>query len=100
MTAVNLESVRDQVAILRWCKQQKAAIKELEDNARSHVEAAMGQATLGLLDDEPVITWSSFKENRFDSKAFREENPELWERYKARHSKRAFTVLDEKTADE
>jgi len=93
MSEIDLEPVRGHVEVLRWVKQQKAILKATEENARAAIEAFMKDAQVGLLDGEPAIQWPSFKENRFDSAAFRADNPELWERYKAMHEKRRFEVL-------
>jgi hypothetical protein len=53
----------------------------------------MGDADVGLLDGEPAIQWPTFKENRFDSAAFRADHAELWEQYKAVNEKRRFDVV-------
>lgn len=93
MTEVDLESVRGEVEILRWVKEQQAKLKDAEKNARAAIEAAMGNAEVGLLDGEPAISWPTFKENRFDSSGFRADNPEMWEQYKAAQERRRFEVL-------
>jgi predicted phage-related endonuclease len=93
MTEVDLESVRGAVELLRYCRTQRAKIKEVEDNAKAAVQDAMGDADIGLLDGEPAIQWPTFKENRFDSAAFRADHAELWEQYKAANEKRRFDVV-------
>jgi predicted phage-related endonuclease len=93
MTEVDLESVRGGIELLRYCRAQRAKIKEVEDNARAAVEDALGDAEIGVLDGEVAIQWPTFKENRFDSSAFKEDHPELWEQYKAMKSRRRFDVV-------
>jgi predicted phage-related endonuclease len=94
MTEVDLESVRGAVELLRYCAgPSERKIKEVEDNAKAAVQDAMGDADVGLLDGEPAIQWPTFKENRFDSAAFRADHAELWEQYKAVNEKRRFDVV-------
>lgn len=93
MANVDLASVRAHVEILRLAKQKQKEFKALETNAREAIEAAMGNADVGLLDGEPAIHWSSHKRTSFDQKAFREDNPELFEQYKSTTPVRKFDVL-------
>jgi predicted phage-related endonuclease len=95
MTEIDLESVRGHIAILRLCKRKIAEFKEIQERSRVIVEEAMGTADAGLLDGEMAVSWPTFKENRFDSKAFREQHPELWESYKVASEKRRFEVVDD-----
>jgi hypothetical protein len=93
MNEIDLDSVRGHVEILRYCKAEKAKIAELEKLARTAVEDAMGGNEIGLLDGEPAINWSHFKERRFDQSAFGEDHPDLLEQYRAAREKRRFEVL-------
>lgn len=93
MTEIDLEKVRGAVDLLRWCKKQRALVKEVEEKARAAVEATMGSHEVGLLDGEPAIQWPHYKERRFDQSAFGEEYPDLLEQYRATKEKRRFEVL-------
>jgi predicted phage-related endonuclease len=93
MTEIDLNAVRGHIEVLRYCKTQKAKLKELEDAARAAVEDAMGQHDVGVLDGEPAVHWTHFKESRFDSSAFRDDNPELYETYKTARDKRRFEIV-------
>jgi predicted phage-related endonuclease len=93
MTEINLAPVRAHIEVLRYVKTQKAKLKELEDAARAAVEDAMGSHDVGILDGEPAVHWTHFKEQRFDSSAFRDDNPELYEQYRTARPKRRFEVI-------
>lgn len=94
MTAVNLESVRGPVEVLRYCKARKAELKTLEEAAREQVEAVMGDADEGLLDNEPAIRWPTYKKRQLDQKALHEDHPELAESYTKFVEQRTFTIVD------
>jgi predicted phage-related endonuclease len=93
MNTVDLASVRGHVETLKFVKAKMAALKELEKQARAAIEEAMGEHEVGMLDDEPVVHWSRFKEQRFDQSAFGDEYPDLLEQYKTAREKRRFEVL-------
>jgi predicted phage-related endonuclease len=95
MSSVDLESVRAQVEILKYCKTRKAELKELEENARGAVEEAMGDAEHGLLDGAEAISWSSYKRRSLNQKALREERPEIVEEYTQTGVVRKFEIVDE-----
>jgi hypothetical protein len=95
MSTVDLNGVRDHVLVLRWIKAQRAQLKELEEQTRPVVEAAMGGAEVGLLDGEPAITWGTHKRTSFDQKAFGDDHPELLEEYKTTKPVRRFEVCDD-----
>jgi predicted phage-related endonuclease len=64
-----------------WFEQYKAALvkikewQEVADIARSHLEAALGDAQVGMFANRPVIRWSIVESKRFDTKRAREILP-------------------------
>ena len=88
-----LDDLRAQVEILRWCKEQHAKIKELEDQAKAAVQDAMGDADTGILDGEIAIAWGSYKRNAFDQKAFKALHPEMFEEFKSSTPYRRFDIV-------
>lgn len=94
MSTADLTSVRASVEILQLCRQRIAEFNELAKTHRGIIEEAMGQHDVGLVDGEPVVHWSHYKENRFDQSAFGAEYPDLLEQFKAAKEKRRFEVLD------
>lgn len=95
MSGANLNELRSAVALLRWAKQRKAEIKEIEDRAAEAVKAAMGDAELGMMDDQLVVTWKGYKRTALDQKALKEEHPEIAALYQKTTVVRRFEVLDE-----
>lgn len=93
MSNVDLGSVRGHVEILRYVKAQQAKMKEIEKYARAEVETAMGGADVGLLDGEPAVHWTHYKESRLDGAALKEDHPELVEQYRSINEKRRFEVI-------
>jgi hypothetical protein len=77
MTIRNLDDVAAQVETLRYCKEQRAALKELEAMARPVVDEAMGDADIGTVNGQPVIKMSRYKASRLNQKALKEAHPEL-----------------------
>lgn len=68
--------------IAQWLRQYKEAHAEIKkwqeiaDIARSHLEAAMGEAELAIYQNRPVIRWTKVESKRFDTKRAREILPE------------------------
>lgn len=94
MSAVDLNSVRAAVEILRWAKLRKAEIKELEENARATVESALGDAELGLVDGVPAIKWKSSKRTALDQKALKEHCPDIVAEFMKTTEVRRFEIID------
>jgi predicted phage-related endonuclease len=92
MTSVDLESVRNQVAILRYVKEKQSELKELEDRARTAIEEMMGTADVGMLDDEPAIHWTTFKSRRLNQQYLKTRFPEVFEECREVSESRRFTV--------
>jgi hypothetical protein len=93
MTVVDLNDVRGEVEILQWVKSRQAELKELEDKAKAAIQAKMGSATQGMLDNEIVVTWSSSKRTTFDQKAFEAAHPDLYALFKVTNPSRRFEVV-------
>lgn len=93
MTVVDLSAVRAQVEVLQWVKTRQAELKELEDKAKAEIQAAMGEATQGMLDNEIVVNWSSSKRTTFDQKAFEAAHPDLYALFKVTNPTRRFEVV-------
>lgn len=92
---MNLDEMRAQVEILRWCKQKRAEIKELEDTARSVVQDALGDDDTGTVDGEVAVTWKTSKRRALDQKALAAAHPDLVEEFKTATEVRRFEVVDD-----
>jgi thiamine biosynthesis protein ThiC len=83
---------------LRQYKEAQAEAKrwaEVADIARSHLEAAMGDAELAMYQNRPVIRWTKVESTRFDTKKAREILPEqLIEALEVTSISRRFTIVE------
>lgn len=93
MTVIDLSDVRGEVEILQWVKSRQAELKALEDKAKAAIQDKMGSAEQGMLDNEIVVKWASFKRTSFDQKAFEQHHPELYASYKTTTPSRRFEVV-------
>ena len=93
--AVDLEKVRWAVEALRWAKDRKAEIKDVEDKARDALEQTLGDDTVGTLDGHEAVTWKFFKRNALDQKMLKSAYPEIYESCKRVTEVRRFALTEE-----
>jgi predicted phage-related endonuclease len=86
----------------QWLRQYKEAQlevkrwQEIADIARSHLEAAMGDAELAMYQNRPVIRWTTVESKRFDTKRAREILPaQVIEALETISSSRRFTIVEQ-----
>lgn len=72
-----LESVRWAVEALKFVKERKAELKDVEDQARDAIEQAMGDDSEGTLDGHVAVTWKHFKRTALDQKLLKTSYPEV-----------------------
>lgn len=78
----NTETVDFDPAVIAWVEEYKrlkleiAALTERAEIARQHVEAAMGDATLGFANGVPAVRWQVITSTRLDTKKAKEILPE------------------------
>ena len=77
---------------LKEIKEQTKALADEEDTVKARIMAAMQDAETATLDGITVATWKNTKTNRFDSKAFKEANPELYKQYQNVTTGRRFLI--------
>ena len=73
----------------------KRRSKEAAEEVKAHeaqIKAFMGDADTCLLDGHTLATWKNVNSNRFDSKAFAVDHPELYAEYKRASQSRRFLV--------
>lgn len=80
-------------------QQQIKDLQEKLDIARAHVELALGESTLGLVNGNPAIKWGFVEQRRFDQTKAKEllrDNPGLLEScYTTQRIRRFEIVKDE-----
>jgi predicted phage-related endonuclease len=86
----------------QWLRQYKAAQEEakkwgeIADVARSHLEAAMGDAEVAMYQNRPVIRWTYVESKRFDTKRAREIlPPQVIEALETVSTSRRFTIVEQ-----
>jgi predicted phage-related endonuclease len=86
---------------LRQYKEAQAEAKkwgEVADIARSHLEAAMGDAELAMYQNRPVVRWTKVETKRFDTKRAREMLPEqVVELLEVVSVSRRFTIVEQES---
>lgn len=95
MSRVNLDQLRAQLEILRFIKDKRAELKQLEETARDAVEAALGDNDEGTLDGHVAVTWKTHKRKALNQKLLREAYPEIYESCKDTTEVRRFEVVDD-----
>lgn len=80
---------------LRKIRAEKAKLAEAEDIARQHIEAALGDATIGYVNGVPAVRWSVVESERLDVKKAREVLPEqVLNLLMRKQTTRRFSLLD------
>ena len=89
-------------AVGQWLRQYKEAQDEVKkwqevaDIARSHLEAAMGDAEVAMFQNRPVIRWTYVESKRFDTKRAREIlPPQVIEALETISTSRRFTIVEQ-----
>lgn len=89
----DLTELRAQVEILRWCKNRRAELADIEQVAKEAIQEALGDDESGTLDGEAVVTWKSHKRNALDQKLLRKLHPEAAAECMSASVVRRFEVL-------
>jgi putative phage-type endonuclease len=81
---------------LEALKQVKSVIQqqeELKDQIENEIRLALGHAETGLIDGQKAVTWKTQKTTRFDSKRFKEEQPETYGQFQVSSESRVLRIL-------
>lgn len=82
---------------LRNLIQKKSQMKALEQEIKAEenlIKMELGEAVSGS-DGEITVTWKERVSNRFDSKRFKKDHPDLYEKYLKQISSRTFLIKEE-----
>jgi putative phage-type endonuclease len=74
---IDLDDLQGHFLELRSLKDELKATNDLISFHENAIKAAMGDATDAYIDGTPAATWRPQSRTTFDSKAFREDNPDL-----------------------
>lgn len=95
------ESVAHWLAEYNRLKLEQKALEEKMDIARSHVELALGPATLGLINGQPAVKWGWVESRRFDQTKAKEllrNQPGVLEACYTNQRMRRFELIREEAA--
>ena len=95
VSTADLSHLRAQVEILRAIKSKKAELKELEEHARSAVESALGDADIGIIDGEPVVTWKFHKRTALDQRVLKASFKDVYDVCLRTSEVRRFEICDD-----
>jgi predicted phage-related endonuclease len=72
-------------------KDELERVTELKREAENKLKMLLGENESGVIGDN-YISWKSVAQERFDSKTFESEHPDLFRKYTRQSSYRRFTV--------
>lgn len=90
----SIELPTDTAEFIEKLDEVKSSIKELESLKNTYenkVKSYLGENEIGFIRDKKV-TWKSYVTNRFDTKRFKSDYPDLYEKYINESSSRRFSV--------
>jgi len=89
-------------SIAMWLEQYRAALakikewEEVADVARSHIEAALGDAEVGLYKGQQVVRYTTVSSTRFDVKRAKELLPaQVLDVLQVQSNSRRFTLVNQ-----
>lgn len=89
-------------SIAMWLEQYRSALakikewEEVADVARSHIEAALGDAEVGLYKGQQVVRYSTITSTRFDVKRAKELlPPQVLDVLQVQTNSRRFTLVNQ-----
>jgi len=89
-------------SIAMWLEQYRAALakikewEEVADVARSHIEAALGDAEVGLYKGQQVVRYTTVTSTRFDVKRAKELLPaQVLDVLQVQSNSRRFTLVNQ-----
>lgn len=95
MSRVDLDNLRAQLELLRFVKDKRAELKQIEETAKDAIQAELGDNDEGTLDGHVVVTWKTHKRKALNQKLLREMYPDIYESCKDTTEVRRFEVVDD-----
>lgn len=91
---MNLNDLRAQIEILRWCKAKRAEMSEMEATAKAAIQEAMGDDDTGTLDGDTAITWKTHKRVALDQRYLKKTFPDVYAECQTASEVRRFEVTE------
>jgi predicted phage-related endonuclease len=79
MSTVNLDHLKAQVELLRWCRARESEIADVKKQARAAIEEALGDNESGSVDGELAVAWRTQKRKSLNQKILKENFPDAYE---------------------
>lgn len=89
-------NVAQWLVYIRQCDEQIRQLEEAKKQARSHIEAALGDAEVGLVDGQPAVRWTFVHSTRVDLRKLRDQAPDLVEQCTVPTVTRRFTLAGDR----
>lgn len=86
------------VQAYRQAEQHEREWAAVKARAREHLEAILGDAEVGLVDDTPAVRWTYVTSRRLDQRKLKEHAPDLVEQCTVDSVTRRFTVAEDGVA--
>lgn len=99
MTDIDLSNLKEVISVYRAAVSEVAKWEKIRDDLNKTLKDVMSGADIALVDGVPAIRRQVVATSRFDSKLFRDEFPELAEKYMVPGTYVKLTIIKEKDGD-
>lgn len=86
------ESMSGLIEQLREAREGKKHFTEMEESIKAKLGMALGDAEVGTINGDKVVTWKSQSRTSFDAKTFQQEHPALFDKFQRKSSYRVMKV--------
>ena len=90
---MNLEPVRAHLEILRFCRERRRELDEMEARSRAAIEEKLGDNEIGEIDGQPAVRWKYVKSRRLNHTILKERFSDVREECMEMVEGRRFEVL-------
>lgn len=91
--AVPIDALKAQFALLQYAKEKRAELAEIEANAKSAIQSALGDAEAGTIDGRIAVTWKFTKRRAIDQGLLKQNYPEVAEQCMSVSESRRFEFV-------
>lgn len=97
MSTAPIDDLTPWVAAYREACANRDQWAEIADRAKQQITQQLEneQAEVGTIDGRPTVKWTEVTTRRINTKALKEKDPELADRYTVTSTSRRFTLLDD-----
>ena len=92
---VNLDHLKSQYALLGYCREKRAELNALEANAKSAIQAALGDDDTGTIGGRTAVTWKVIRRNSLNQQLLKNLHPEVFNECVTVSESRRFEVSED-----